>query len=433
MRILWFNGGLLPDACHQLGFPDSVNAGWIPSQLAALREIDSSLQFCVLCLDHRPCDVTVDNVRYISFGKKRQYSYKVIPKEIENEVKEYIREFDPDIIHIHGTEYFFSRFSESVYCEKPVVISIQGLISGCCIHYNGGLSPKEMWPFEWNLRRLIWRTTMQREQSFWRDVRMPSEEVTIKCHRYFMGRTDWDRSWIKLYNPSAEYYHVNETLRDPFYEGPRDENNIEKYTIYSSASAGYPLKGGHWLLMAIFHLKEKYPGIRLRIAAARPRLSENKTLHERLRDDYYATYLRNLIKKLGISQNVELLPALSAIEVAQVLKKSHLFCLPSLIENSPNSLGEAMMLGVPSIATYVGGVPSILKNGEEGVLCPSSDVASLVSSIEWCFEHSDVCSGFADRAYTTSLQRHDKKRNASRTLEVYRSIVQQHELGILRV
>lgn len=423
MRVLWFNGGLLPEACQVLGVPPLVTGGWIPSQLEALRKLDSTIEFCVLCLDHQKCDVQVGNVRYVSFGRKRHYSYRKIPVEIENEVRTYIREFTPDIIHIHGTEYFFSRFSDGVYCGKPVVISIQGLISGYHLQYNGGLTEKEVAPFQWNLRRLIWGTTMCKEQTFWRETRVASEKDSIQRHRYFMGRTDWDKNWIRIYNPTAKYYHVNETLRPAFFTGIRSVSEIEPFTIYSSASAGYPLKGGHWLLWAIYYLKPRFPKIKLRIAAALPRLSNQKTWWQRMKDDYYAAYLRALICKLELQEQVELLPSLRAEEVASVLRRSHVFCLPSLIENSPNSLGEAMLLGVPCIATYVGGVPSILEHGKEGLLCPSADIASLVAAIEYCFEHPQMCEQFVRAAYKTALVRHNSQKNALRTLEVYREII----------
>ena len=47
--------------------------------------------------------------------------------------------------------------------------------------------------------------------------------------------------------------------------------------------------------------------------------------------------------------------------------KSHMYLCPSAIENSPNSLGEAMLLGVPCVAADVGGISSIFENGKDGI------------------------------------------------------------------
>jgi glycosyltransferase involved in cell wall biosynthesis len=172
-------------------------------------------------------------------------------------------------------------------------------------------------------------------------------------------------------------------------------------------------------------LKKIYPSISLRIAAALPRLSAQKSLVDHLKDDGYAAYLRHLIKKLGVSDNVVLLPSLRAEEVAEELATAHLFCLPSLCENSPNSLGEAMLVGTPAIATYVGGVPSMLKHMEEALLCPSADEAALAAAIVTLFENDDLAETLASNAREVALQRHDGKRNAKETLNVYHKIMKR--------
>jgi glycosyltransferase involved in cell wall biosynthesis len=426
MRILWFNSGLLPDACKKMGIAEPVTGGWINSQLQVLTKINPSLQILVLCLDYRVCDVQIGNIRYVSFGRKRQFSYSKIPAGIEFQVKKLILMFNPDIIHIHGTEFYFSRFLPGTYCGKPVVISIQGLISGCHINFSGGISTEEIKPFERNLRRLLWGTSMSKEQGFWRKVRLLSEQQTIKQHQFFMGRTDWDHAWIRIYNPTANYYTVNEVLRSPFYNCQRNPEDVHPFTIYCSAASSYPLKGCHWLLRAIYYLKDKYPLIKLRIAAASPRLLTSRPLKVRLRDDYYAAYLRDLIKKFGIESQVDLLPSLTAEQVVLELVHAHIFCLPSLMENSPNSLGEAMLMGVPVVATYVGGVPSMIKHGVEGILCSPGDVASLVTSIEWCFEHPEACRNLANNARKVAVMRHNPDVNGKRTLDIYQEIINKH-------
>ena len=46
--------------------------------------------------------------------------------------------------------------------------------------------------------------------------------------------------------------------------------------------------------------------------------------------------------------------------------KANVFVLPSAIENSPNSLGEAMMLGTPTVVSDVGGVKNMIDHEKEG-------------------------------------------------------------------
>ena len=423
MRILWFNGGLLPRAIESLGGRRSVTVGWLGAMLDALKQVQPEIQICALCLDHRPCDITIDNVRYVSFGEKGKTWYRKIPRWIEERCKKVIAEFNPDVIHVQGTEYFYGCMSQDVYCDKPVVVSIQGVLSGLHPHLVGGLSPKETWWTKFNLRLLRYGSTFWRDQTFWRERRAEQESRIFRRQKYFIGRTEWDRAWTEYLNPQAKYFHVNETLRPPFYLVRRDPGAIRKHSIYCGAAAGYALKGAHWLLRAIAALKDEFPDIQLRIAAASGRLGRQRSLMDRLKDDNYSMYLRRLIRKLGIEGNLVALPGLPAESVADELKSAELFVLPSLCENSPNSLGEAMLVGTPAIATFVGGVPSILKDGVEGKLVPSGDPASLAGAIRRWFLHSEEAESCIEPARKTALARHDAKKNAEETLKVYREVI----------
>lgn len=423
MKILWINAGLLPKAVEALGGTKGVTSGWLGSMQSALLEIDPSLEMCALCLDHRPCDVKIGNVRYVSFGERGKYWYAKTPRWIELKCKKVIKEFNPDIIHIQGTEYFYGCMSPDVYCGKPVVVSIQGILSAYHVHFTGGLSHRETWWTNFNLRLIRYGSTFLRDQTFWREKRAEQEARIFRQHKYFIGRTEWDKAWMAYFNPKAEYFHVNETLRPPFYSVRSDINGILKHSIYCGAAAGYALKGAHWLLQAVAALKGEFPDVQLRIAAAEGRLGKNRSFMERLKDDNYAMYLRRLIKQLGVEENVVTLPSLSAEAVAEELKNAELFVLPSLCENSPNSLGEAMLVGTPAIATFVGGTPSILKDGVEGKLVPSNDPAALAGAIRRWFLHPEEARACVEPARKTALARHDPKKNAEDTLTVYREII----------
>lgn len=422
MRILWLNAKLLPRAVKAIGGSQSVTSGWLGSMQDALLEIDPSLEMCALCLDARPCDVQVGNVRYVSFGERGKTWYKRIPCHIELKCKKVIEEFNPDVIHVHGTEYFYGCMNQDVYCGKPVVVSLQGILSACHVQFTGGLSPKETWWTKFNLRLLKYGATFWREQTFWREKRAEQESRVFRQQKYFIGRTEWDRAWVEYFNPHAKYFHVNETLRSPFYSVRRDPKSIRKHSIYCGAAAGYALKGAHWLLRAIAALKDEFPDIQLRIAAASGRLGRQRSLMDILKDDNYAMYLRRLIRELDIENNVLALPGLPAEAVADELKNAELFVLPSMCENSPNSLGEAMLVGTPAIATFVGGTPSILKDGVEGKLVPSGDPAVLAGAIRRWFLHTEEAEACVEAARVTALARHNGRKNAEDTLRVYREI-----------
>lgn len=425
MRIMWIVSRLLPDACRVMGYQEHVVGGWMQSQLAALqKKYEDQNEYFVLASDVRPCDIQLGNVHYRSFGRGNVIYDKGVPHQIKSEIQKSIRDFEPDVIHIHGTEFFYGSLTPSVYCGKPTVVSLQGILQGYHSQVTGLLAPKEVFWHQFNIRRFLRGSTIFKEQTFWREKRLPQEEAVFAIHSNFMGRTSWDQAWTKALNPNAKYFHVNETLRDVFYSGvQRLRGNIRPHSIYCSAAAGYPLKGAHILIRAVAFLKKAYPDISVRICAAE-KITKSKTLISFLKADQYTSYLRKLICKFGLQNNIVGLPKLNANNVAEELSRAEIFVLPSLCENSPNSLGEAQLIGTPAIATFVGGTPSVLRDGIDGRLVPSGDSAALADMIDWYFSHPIEADAYAASAREVASFRHDPTQNAEATMKVYRSIIQ---------
>lgn len=424
MKILWLSAGLLPDACRALGRGVQVTGGWVDSQLQALLSNDGGEnQYFMLSFDYRKCDIQLGRVHHRSFGEIRGITYgKSVPSFVEKQAHDAIKEFSPDVIHIHGSEYFYGRMNPSVYCGAPTIVSIQGILTPYTAVMTGNLVPHQMFWHQFNLKRFRYNSTVFNDQKYWERMRVPQEKLVFKSHKNFMGRTDWDRAWAFALQPEARYFHVNETLRAPFYtQTIRDEKKVVKHTIYCSAAAGYSLKGAHILFEAVSFLKRKYPDVQVRVCAAQ-KLNGRRSLSTILHDDQYGSYLRKLIRDLDIEQNVVGLPSLSAEEVAAELERAEVFVLPSFCENSPNSLGEAQLIGTPAIATYVGGTPSILRDGIDGRLVQAGDSAILAGAIDDYFLHPDLARTYACEARALAVMRHSPAFNAQDTMRAYEAI-----------
>ena len=72
--------------------------------------------------------------------------------------------------------------------------------------------------------------------------------------------------------------------------------------------------------------------------------------------------------------------------------------MPSTIENSPNSLGEAMLLGLPCISSHVGGVANMLVHGVEGFLYPSDEPYMISYYVCKLFENDNLARRFSEAA-----------------------------------
>jgi glycosyltransferase involved in cell wall biosynthesis len=98
----------------------------------------------------------------------------------------------------------------------------------------------------------------------------------------------------------------------------------------------------------------------------------------------------------------------------------------SHIDNSPNSLAEAMILGMPCIASFVGGTGSMIKDGEEGVLVQNGDPWVLAGAIIELFNNKENATLMGANARKTALKRHDKRRIVSDLVKSYQEIIRKH-------
>lgn len=424
MKVLWFVPVLMPEVCQAMGTAPDVAGGWMWAMLAELVDRVADVEFCVVCIHDTRVDIRRGRVRYVTISSGGRMSYSTIPDCVQNNARKVIDEFDPDIIHVHGTEFFYGSMSSATYRGKPVVVSLQGIMSQCWRHYAGGLTFRDLAAVSWqNPCVYLKGHGIFQEQRNWQKVRSRQEQAVFRSHKYFIGRTEWDQACLLYYNRKARYFHVDETLRKPFFVAVRKGENIKRHIIYCAGASAYPLKGGHWILRAIANLKDEFPDIQLRIAGAQKALSRPTSLAGRAHDQVYHAYMRRQIKKLGLEHNVVALPVLSAEEVADELRMAELYVSASLCENSPNSLCEAMLVGTPAIHTFVGGVPSILRDGVEGKLVPPYDQYALANAIREYFLHPDYAGRCACAARETAKRRHDPERNALEMLNVYRQVL----------
>lgn len=425
MRIMWICGGLLPEAYGALGMQDPrINGGFMGSAFAAIKSRNVENQLCVLSWDARKCDVVVGNARHISFGGRFKETIKGVPIKYCLIAQKVIKEFAPDIIHILGTEGIFAHLPKWVFDGRKTVVSMQGVISACALNYAGGLTRKDLRNTWFNCSFIRHGTSLSSDMRYWREVRARLEADTIRRHNNFIGRTNFDLSWVHYYNPHANYYLVNESMRPEFYNNiSRRKDGVRRHSIFCGGAAGYPLKGLHLALRALVAIKKKYPDVQLRVANAIG-LSGRISPGNYLRMGYYSLYLRRLIRELGLENAICCLPKLSAREVCEELRSAEIFVLPSFCENSPNSLSEAMLIGTPAIAMDVGGVASMLTDNVSGRLVPSGDPAQLAQAIENWFENKEFALQCAARARTQALARHDPIKNAEVLLQTYNKIVE---------
>ena len=114
---------------------------------------------------------------------------------------------------------------------------------------------------------------------------------------------------------------------------------------------------------------------------------------------------------------------LNAEQMAEIYLTSNVFVCASNIENSSNSVCEAMLLGVPVVASDVGGMKSLLKDGREGYLFKKGDIGSLAGKIEDLFENPGKAEKLGANARIRALKTHDRNVNTENLINIYRQII----------
>ncbi|MBQ9438289.1 MAG: glycosyltransferase [Lachnospiraceae bacterium] len=353
-----------------------VICGWT-AQLAKLLSAlpDISLTVCYPQeISRTPLKTRTGSIRHIGFYEPADplLSY---PQWMEEGFRKILKEENPDFLHIWGTEYvhalaLFNAFGD----PSRVLVSIQGLISVYAQHYMADLpAPLQK---KYTLRDFYHHDNLLAQQEKYR-IRGEFEKELLAKAEHVAGRTFWDKHYTEKLSPKARYHYCSEILREEFYdEAVWDFSRCKGNSIFCSQFY-YPIKGFHKLLEALPLILKKYPGATVRVSGGG--IIFPGDIKGKLKQTAYIKYLESLIQKYGLKDKIEFLGNLGPAEMKAEYLKAHVFVLPSAIENSPNSLGEAMILGTPAVSAEVGGVKDMLPMDEQ--LYPFENAALLAEKV----------------------------------------------------
>ena len=414
MNILWITNILFPEAEQLLIGNGELRAsgGWMLGAANAL-------------LQNREVELTIatvsKKVKQLTKLEGKQITYYILPMgkgnlkfnldychywmTINAKVK-------PDVVHIHGTECSHGHaYMKTCSCEN-VVISIQGLTSAYYYYYYYGMTKTDIY-LNLTFRDVLKGGILKGQRTFMQ--RSAYEVEMLRMAKHIIGRTSWDRARVWAINPDVEYHFCNEILRPEFYDGSQWKYELCcKHSIFLS-QAQYPLKGLHQVLKAMPLILRQYPDAIIRVAGEN--IIKSSTFSEKLRLSGYGKYLKALMKKLKLEGRVIFVGNLNGAQMKQEYLKANVFVCPSAIENSPNSLGEAQILGTPCIASYVGGVMDMMMGNEE----------NLYRFEEFEMLANKICRIFNANWSTTDMRfraqnRHNSKVNSKQMYAIYQKV-----------
>ncbi len=422
MKILWLCNIMLPVIAEAVGREASNKEGWLSGLAEQIlrHKSENNIQLGICFPIEKGSDPMrgeVSGIAYYGFeestGKAEYYD-----SALESGLKAILEDFEPDVIHCFGTEYPHTLAMTKVCKEKDrLLIGIQGLCFKYADYYMANLPEKIQ--RRYLLRDFLKQDNLVKQQKKY-VMRGAFEIEALKNTGNVTGRTDWDLQAAKEVNPEVKYHFMNETLRANFYGPIWEYEACEKYSVFLS-QGNYPIKGLHFVLQALPDILRKYPETKVYVAG--DVITRYESLMEKIKIGSYGKYCRDLIRKNKLEDKVIFLGRLNSAQMCDRYLKSNLFLSPSAIENSPNSVGEAMLLGMPVVSSEVGGVANMLKNGEEGLLYPYQDTEKLADAVCTVFEQKDKAAVFGQRARKHALITHDPETNYRRLVEIYEELV----------
>ena len=130
--------------------------------------------------------------------------------------------------------------------------------------------------------------------------------------------------------------------------------------------------------------------------------------------------LERLTEELQMTERVLFLGSRS--DVAHLLQAADAFMLSSISEGIPLTLIEAMATGLPCVATNVGGIPELIRDGETGLLVEAGDHVGLAAGLGRLASTPELASRLGMSGYRLALDRHDASVMHERYRELYREM-----------
>lgn len=417
MKVLWFSNnpcGSIRRFSHKV-----IRGGWLISledEIKQHPDIELSISF-FSSVKESPYEY--DGVRYYpiyqpkaktKIGRilERFRSIESIDKEKLPTMLNVVKNIQPDLIHIHGTEESFGLILKEIL-DIPIVISIQGLIAPYTEKYFSGYPKNVICRYESLLNKIRGVGINNSYRNF--SERSPREMDYLGRCRYIIGRTIFDRRVPLLANPQMVYFHSEEIMRKPFYKAKWLGGNKQKsFTIVTTISSGV-YKGFETLLHTAALLK-KYADFDFKWQIIGYD-SNSQWVH-----------IAEKYKKIRSADvNIHFMGRCTAEQMVEILINADVYCHVSHIENSPNSVCEAMLLGMPVIATSTGGTQSLLTDGLEGYLIQDGEPYICAGTIVDIQKNRECAKIMGEKAYKRALERHNPEKIGNTLLCTYKEIL----------
>ena len=414
MRILWFTN--TPSKASAAFGYNSPGGGWISSlETLISKEKTYDLGICFFYTGKEYKKLILEDVIYYAIPlKKRNGIQRILSRQmalLNDEAPDYfdnvINDFKPDVIHVFGTELGYGKILINKF--DKVIFHMQGLVKPYTeVYFPSGITKKNVIQYS-TIGSIIQGLTFFHGHL---DLKKRSNrELTIIKHwKYFSGRTHWDRNYVKLLNPTSTYFHCDELLREEFFlhEWSTPKDHPMNGTIVIGSTINPSIYKGLDLIYKVIPLLKDYQ-VHWKIFG----LAEDNILN---------TVIKKVINNGKKNSSIQFFGAVCATDLITELKKCHFFVHPSYIDNSPNSVCEAQLLGMPVLSSSVGGVSTLVSNSINGFLFNPYDKYDLAGLLAYLINNYSIALKAAHKARIDAIKRHSSDEILKSVRFMYNSI-----------
>ncbi|HAX03384.1 MAG: hypothetical protein A2Y45_00515 [Tenericutes bacterium GWC2_34_14] len=375
MKIVWVSNILIKNA-HEKIYNRFGNGVWIESLLDKVKENKDNHYF-IITTHHIKQEIAIeaDNVTYVIAPLGYAKKYKKGNRKNLKYWDHLLKNISPDLIHFWGTEYQMANDILSV-TSTPSVVYVQGIMYSIGKYYLSALRISEVLNMI-SLRDIIkFDTIINQRRDYYISGAKNEREIIINS-AHVIYESQWCKSQFSFLSPKIHFHQMDLILSNEFFEHKWAPTNNDNPIIMVNAS-GYPIKGLHNMLKALKIVINQNPAIRLIIPGP---ILIRKGIVNYFKQTGYSRFIKKLIRKLKIEQNITFTGILTRTQLAEKMMSCDIFVMCSAIENHSSSLKEAMIMGVPSITADVGGVREYVKDEINALIYRYEDYYELAHQI----------------------------------------------------
>jgi glycosyltransferase involved in cell wall biosynthesis len=322
-----------------------------------------------------------------------------------------LNQIAPDIINLHWINQGYAQIETLAKLKQPLVWSLHDMwaFTGGC-HYNQdcdrytiscGACPQLGSTKDWDLSRWVW----QRKTKAWKNLNLTVVALSswlADCARESSLFKDLRIEVIPNGIDTNRYRPINRQIAREILNLPQDKQLI----LFGSLKAtSNQRKGFHLLQPALQDLSKSGWYNRLELVIFGAERPENPPEF-----GFNAHYLGTLSDDLSL---------------ALVYSAADVFVLPSVQDNLPNTIMEAIACGIPCVAFNIGGMPDMIEHQQNGYLAQAYKIEDLAQGIAWVLENRERYHKLSHRAREKVAQEFTQKIQASRYVSLFTEILER--------